>query len=204
MNTTLTKGEQTREDILRSAHDLFAKNGFHGTSMRQIADGAGLALGGIYNHFASKEEIFKFVIVEYHPLEQILPNLGTVEGETIADFVRQASHRVIAVLKEKRDYLNIVFIELVEFQARHVGLIATKIFPRAMQFAGAMFGKKGKMRTKNVPMMLLLFLAMVFIYFLITNFLDQKTIGKMVKLDLDEMVDIYLYGILKDETEISV
>ena len=54
MEESSTKGERTRQEILQSAHQLFLKNGYHGTSMRQIAEGAGIAVGGIYNHFASK------------------------------------------------------------------------------------------------------------------------------------------------------
>ena len=53
-----TKGERTRAVLLDAAKRLFVSNGYHGTSMRQIADEAGLALGGIYNHFGNKEDIF--------------------------------------------------------------------------------------------------------------------------------------------------
>jgi AcrR family transcriptional regulator len=49
------------------------EQGYHATSMRQIADRAGLALGGIYNHFKSKDEIFEAIIVDKHPYKKILP-----------------------------------------------------------------------------------------------------------------------------------
>ena len=53
-----TKGEVTRLAIEDAAIELFLEHGYHATSMREIADHAGLALGGIYNHFKSKDEIF--------------------------------------------------------------------------------------------------------------------------------------------------
>ena len=63
----LSKGERTRQDILSAAHTLFLEQGYHGTSMRQIAYRAGIALGGIYNHFAGKEGIFTAVFEANHP-----------------------------------------------------------------------------------------------------------------------------------------
>ena len=58
----LTKGENTRLAIEDAAIILFMEKGYHATSMRQIAEGADLALGGIYNHFKSKDEIFEAII----------------------------------------------------------------------------------------------------------------------------------------------
>ncbi|NWG35568.1 MAG: helix-turn-helix transcriptional regulator, partial [Chloroflexi bacterium] len=70
---TLTKGERTRLTIENAAIALFMEQGYHATSMRQIAERAGLALGGIYNHFASKDEIFEAIIIDQHPYRKILP-----------------------------------------------------------------------------------------------------------------------------------
>jgi AcrR family transcriptional regulator len=46
----LTQGEQTKSEITQVAYRLFLEQGYHGTSMRQIAQNSGIALGGIYNH----------------------------------------------------------------------------------------------------------------------------------------------------------
>jgi AcrR family transcriptional regulator len=43
--------------IFDSAVRAFAELGFHGASMRRIAEGAGVSLGNIYNYFSSKSEI---------------------------------------------------------------------------------------------------------------------------------------------------
>lgn len=47
----------TRERILRAAADLFSRQGFAGTSTREIADDVGIAQPGLYRHFKSKDDI---------------------------------------------------------------------------------------------------------------------------------------------------
>lgn len=43
--------------IARAALDCFLVNGYHGTTIRQIATAAGLSVPGVYHHFASKHDI---------------------------------------------------------------------------------------------------------------------------------------------------
>lgn len=47
-----------REMILKAARGKFARKGFLKTSMRDIADAAGMGVGNIYNYFAGKDELF--------------------------------------------------------------------------------------------------------------------------------------------------
>ena len=75
-----TRGEQTRQAILQAAHDLFIKQGYHGTSMRQIAREADIALGGLYNHFVSKEAVFEAVFLAFHPYHQVIPVIQACAG----------------------------------------------------------------------------------------------------------------------------
>lgn len=44
-----------KDAILDAAVDRFERAGFHGTTMRDIAQGAGLTVASIYNHFPSKQ-----------------------------------------------------------------------------------------------------------------------------------------------------
>ena len=55
--TVLTKSEKTRSFIIEKAAPLFNKKGYAGTSMNDIMAATGLAKGGIYGHFQSKDEI---------------------------------------------------------------------------------------------------------------------------------------------------
>ena len=53
------KGEQTREQILETALDLFREKGYEQTTMRAIAQAAGVAVGNAYYYFRSKEHLIQ-------------------------------------------------------------------------------------------------------------------------------------------------
>src|ERR1700676_5537286 len=53
----MTKGEQTRRKIVEAAAPIFNKKGYEGSSLSELMDATGLKKGGIYRHFASKEEL---------------------------------------------------------------------------------------------------------------------------------------------------
>ena len=52
-----TKGERTREMIVQQAAQVFNQRGYWGTSIADLVEATGLERGGIYNHFANKDEI---------------------------------------------------------------------------------------------------------------------------------------------------
>ncbi|MEZ5106282.1 MAG: TetR/AcrR family transcriptional regulator [Draconibacterium sp.] len=54
--------KQKTELIMETALELFAENGFHATSMSQIAKKAGISKGLTYNYFESKKEILDALI----------------------------------------------------------------------------------------------------------------------------------------------
>jgi AcrR family transcriptional regulator len=49
-------------DILSAAARLFATEGFHGTSMRDLARATGLQAGSLYSHFSGKDELLRRVV----------------------------------------------------------------------------------------------------------------------------------------------
>ena len=53
----MKKGELTRQHILETAAPVFNRRGFAGCSMQDLMEATGLEKGGLYRHFASKEEL---------------------------------------------------------------------------------------------------------------------------------------------------
>jgi TetR/AcrR family transcriptional repressor of mexJK operon len=195
---TSSKGKHTRQEILRSAYQLFLKNGFHGTSMRQIARGAGIAVGGIYNHFASKDEIFMALLFDRHPIFDILPALNAAEGQDIESFVRDAATKVVEVVQNRPDFLNLMFIELVEFNAQHIPDLFQNFFPQALTFVQHFFDRRQGLRPVPIPVLLRAFLGLFFSYVMTEILMGDRMPADMEKSTLDHFVDIFLHGILAE------
>jgi len=59
-----TKGVQTRQDIIEKSLPLFCIKGYYNTSINDILLATGLTKGGLYGHFASKEDLWYAVYDE--------------------------------------------------------------------------------------------------------------------------------------------
>ena len=58
MNQKTKQKQKSREAISTSAAALLRQRGIKASSVMDVMKGAGLTVGGFYNHFASKEELF--------------------------------------------------------------------------------------------------------------------------------------------------
>lgn len=199
----VTKGELTRGDIVEAAYRLFMKQGYHGTSMRQIAQAAGIALGGIYNHFSSKEEIFLAVLHDHHPYYEVLPAMNAAQGDKVEDFVRDAAKRMVGTLEKRQDFLNLVFIELVEFKGQHIPYLFDIVYPQLMEFAGRFLEDRDRLRPIPVPLLLRAYIGLFFSYVITDLLIGQKMPPEMQAGALDHFVDIYLHGILEEPTVLN-
>jgi AcrR family transcriptional regulator len=92
---------------------VFARGGFHGASVEEIAREAGATTGALYSNFASKGDLFLALFEE-----RIAADVGdysqiVAEGATIEEQARGAADRWMAILHERPDYFPL----LIEFWA---------------------------------------------------------------------------------------
>ena len=88
----------TKEKILETALTLFAREGFAGTSMADIAGELGITKGALYRHYAGKRDIFESILrrmeerdaenaerhdVPAEPIEQSAASYGDTQIESI-------------------------------------------------------------------------------------------------------------------------
>ncbi len=197
---TQTKGETTRLAIEDAAVNLFMEHGYHATSMRQIAERAGLALGGIYNHFSSKEEIFEGIIVDKHPYKKILPLILEAQGETAEDFLKNAMHIVLTELGREPYYIKLMMIEFVEFNGGHGAAMLKEVAPKVLPVFEQIIKVRKNLRVTNPAMLMRAFFGMVVSYFITEMVVSKSVIGNLLpKNSMDVYVDIFLHGILKPE-----
>ena len=55
--TTTSKGEKTRDHILKTTRRILVTQGFHNTSISAVIEATGVKKGNLYYHFTSKEEL---------------------------------------------------------------------------------------------------------------------------------------------------
>jgi AcrR family transcriptional regulator len=68
-----TKGERTREKILRAAEGVFGKVGYERATLRDVAKIAGIHQPGIYNYYKTKRHLYEAILNRMlHPLMSVL------------------------------------------------------------------------------------------------------------------------------------
>lgn len=195
----MKKGEATRLMVEDAAIALFMEQGYHATSMRQIAERAGLALGGIYNHFKSKEEIFEAIIIDKHPYRRILPLVMETPGDTAEDFLRNAFKITVAELDKNPVYIKLMMIEMVEFSGRHGAGMLKEIAPKVLPVFEQMLKVRKGLRISNPAMFLRTFFGMVISYFITEMVTANSVVSKLMpKNAADVYIDMYLHGVLKE------
>ena len=196
---TTKKGGRTRQTIEDAALKLFLERGYHATSMRQIADHAGLALGGIYNHFSNKEEIFSGIVMDKHPYKRVLPAILAAEGETAEDFIRSAASALVSELGSQPDFVKLMFIEIIEFNGKHASLMLREIGPKLLPVFERLVKVRKNLRKIHPAVLMRSFIGMFFSFYVTELFIGGTVLKKaMPDNSFDIFVDIYLHGILTE------
>jgi AcrR family transcriptional regulator len=113
--------EQRKDRIERAAKELFIAQGFHATSMRDIAAKAEVSLGNVYNYYRTKEELLESIITRYHgAIEARLREIfDEVEDPLSPASLERFGHRVKALVNDHYDYWLLMYIDVLEFQNQH-------------------------------------------------------------------------------------
>lgn len=199
MSDSSSKGDQARAEILDAARRLFLSQGYHGTSMRAIAQEAGnRAVAGLYNHFPTKEAIFQALITERNPYNTLFDLLeGTLDQvSTAPDFVHAALREIMHVMPQYFDFFQLVEIDLREFNGENIGRLLLNIgFPRVLSLFARLQSLPGLKPSLN-PVVIMRIMASLMIGYIITD--QIVSVGLFHQLTTDEWADqfanVLLYG----------
>jgi AcrR family transcriptional regulator len=113
--------DRNKCQIESAAFGLFTRQGYHGTSVREIAEAAGVSIGNIYNYYSTKEELFHRLVQRYaaemEKLQgKVLGSLGPVfdppELKRLAKGIRE-------IVYDNPDYWRLMYVDVIEFDSRH-------------------------------------------------------------------------------------
>ncbi len=109
-NTRLEAHER-RAQLLETARGVFGEHGFSATSMNDIAKAAGVTKPVLYQHFASKHDLFLEVLVETtEELENSLTE-RIVSGTSPRDQVERGVHAYVSYFEENPYRFQILYGE---------------------------------------------------------------------------------------------
>lgn len=189
---------ETRTRILKSALRLFARQGYDGTTTRDLAEAANVAEGTLFRHFANKKAIL--IEVASQGWVEILTDLLTeLSGMGSYKAVAQVMRRRMLHLHENADMLRVCFMEA-QFHADLRDRIQTEVITKMMDVAEAFFQTamdQGVYRQMDPKMVARVFLGM----FAVAGF-SQSTImapgaaAADMQAMAEGLADIFLNGVL--------
>lgn len=206
-DTITSRGEQTRQAILDSAEGLFLTQGYNGTSIRQIARRAGrIAVGSIYNYFDGKEGIFRALLEDRSPYDDLLEVLESLEGDLGADLIAQAFTRIQGIMQHNISFIGLVMIDFQEFEGATMRALASHVIPSVMAF-GRRLRNATDLRDDLDEFVILRYFVSLVIGSMMTRlvaFKDNQPVWPDIP-NLNDvewqtiMTNMFLYGIAKDE-----
>jgi len=130
-----------RREMLDIAAAMFAREGYHGTSMRALAERAGVNPASLYHYFRSKEDVLLDVCLagirdSATRLEAMLATPASMDtrirrfvGENIADLQDHAEYR--HAYYEQREHLSTEQRDTIDQETRRVRRLLDRLFEEA-------------------------------------------------------------------------
>jgi AcrR family transcriptional regulator len=107
----------TRRRLLDGAEAVFARSGYHGASVDEIAREAGATTGALYSNFASKEDLFLALFEERIATDVRDYSQIVADGATAEEQARGTADHWMEILRERPDYFPL-FIEFWAYAIR--------------------------------------------------------------------------------------
>ena len=192
--------EKNKLKIERAALHLFTRKGFHGTTVREIAEKAGVSMGKLYIYYDTKEEIFIDLVqrmgakMEALRQKKLIPLLMSLDP----DSMKTLAMTIGRIISENLDYWRLMYIDVVEFRHKHfihsfreiAGGLRT--YSRALAQSGKLKFPKGVDPALAVTTIYLHF----FTYFLAENLFGAKRhLGMSDEEAVEQMIRLYMSGL---------
>ncbi|NEQ40541.1 MAG: TetR/AcrR family transcriptional regulator [Okeania sp. SIO3I5] len=193
--------KQTRTTILQTAQRLFAKHGYDGTTIRELAKQAGVAEGTLFHYFSNKKKILIELATE--GWVEILTDLLTELSEMSSyKAVAQVMRRRMLNISHNADMMKVCFLEA-QFHPELRDQIQSEVIGKMTDVAEAFFAtamERGVYRQMNPKLVARVFVGMFAIAgFSQKTLLDPDASPQAMQEMAEGLADIFLNGVLVKE-----
>jgi len=197
------RSERSRTAILEASLELFSSQGYRGTSIREIAEAAGVSTGNVYHHFADKETIFQTVLSQYWKAIENpdFPFNKALASGTFPDNLEELAVAAREGVRLWRRHVALIYVDVVELSGNHIRKFYSEMASRFERFIVA-HGEtlSGEIRP-GVPVTTAVMLASrVFLQYYAVEILFgvPEQFGKGSDLVMGEIAEILRHGMLKE------
>src|ERR1043166_1450863 len=147
------KSERSRRLVLDAALRLFSTCGFRATSVRDIAEAAGVSTGNLYHHFPDKEAIFRTLLDEYRELaaSDQFPLYRALQAGTFPDNLEELGFAARDSVKQYRRYMLLIFVDVIEFDGTHIREFYKSLTKRFAEIVSHQPQVEGRIRENVSP-----------------------------------------------------
>jgi AcrR family transcriptional regulator len=198
------RSQRSRAQVLDAALALFSHQGYRATSMREIAEKAGVSTGNVYHHFKDKEAIFLELLDIYwraiddpdFPINKALRTGGFPENlEAIGLAARESVARY-------RPYVTLIYVDVVEFEGSHIRKFYLEMagrFERFVELRRDEVKLEGKLRPEIQPASAVMFAFRTFLQHFAVELIFgvPDHYGKSTDEVVGEISHILRHGMLK-------
>lgn len=187
---------ENQKSIEEVALRLFIRQGFFGTSIRDIAREAGISVGNIYNYYPNKEALYVSLVKRYTgEMAKTQAKLKPLLGRFDADSLRELARAAREIVYRNPDYWRLMYVDVTEFGNRHFAHSFRRLSKNLERLAGGY--RNGSLRS-NVDSSLA-FAAIYlqfFTYFLIEKLFGGKQhLGQPEATAIEQLIRIFREGV---------
>jgi len=162
------RSQRSRAVVLDAALALFSTQGYRATSMREIAEKAGVSTGNVYHHFKDKEAIFlELLDVYWRAIED--PDFPVNKALRTGSFPENLEAIGLAAresVAQYRPYVTLIYVDVVEFEGSHIRKFYSEMAGRFERFVDLHKDEiklEGKLRPEVQPASAVMFAFRTFL-----------------------------------------
>lgn len=201
------KSERSRRLVLDAALGLFSHRGYRGTSMRDIAEAAGVSTGNVYHHFPDKDSIFQSLLDEYWRITETkrFPFNRALASGVFPANLEQLGYAARDSVREYARYMALIYVDVIEFDGAHIQKFYSELGNRLMNVLdeeGMLAEVKKGLRPGVSPRSAVLLTTRFFFNYFAVEILFgvREPFGKESMEVVKEIADILRHGMAVRET----
>jgi AcrR family transcriptional regulator len=167
------RSERSRTALLDAALALFSRQGYRATSVRDIAHRAGTSTGSVYHHFRDKETIFQTLLDHFWAAssQPDFPLMRAFEEGAFPDRLPAIGAAAREVVHTWRPYIALIYVDVVEFEGRHIHRFYADMAQRYEQFLARRpdLGIPSRVREDVPPAVAMVMATRIFYYYFVVE-----------------------------------